>query len=226
MRAGCPGSPRRALAGTRPDRRTAASGSRVPGRSRRPRLRACSACAGAALAGRADPAAARSPGVPSLSYDVALGHLTESFCNTSPWVSCSLSLLVLTLAVSGQGALCNSWLPATAIKARPPPLRRVMNGHGVAAGLGAADDLAVVANRSRGGMQAAERGARVQAAPSIDGMVEALRRHLRSPLPAGAPAYWLRSVACWAMLAGVAITSGAVNDELASRRPGPRSSGA
>jgi hypothetical protein len=38
------------------------------------------------------PGADPSPGVPSLSYDVAPGA-TESFCNTPPWVSCSLSLL-------------------------------------------------------------------------------------------------------------------------------------
>src|SRR5260370_13887724 len=35
----------------------------------------------------------RSPGAPNLSYDVAPRAPTGSFCNTSPWVSCSLSLL-------------------------------------------------------------------------------------------------------------------------------------
>ena len=36
----------------------------------------------------------RSPGVLSLSYDVAPGPFAESFCNTSSWVWCSLSLLL------------------------------------------------------------------------------------------------------------------------------------
>ena len=36
----------------------------------------------------------RSPGVPSLSHDVVPGSSTESFCNTPPGVSCSLSLLL------------------------------------------------------------------------------------------------------------------------------------
>ena len=35
----------------------------------------------------------RSPGVPSPSHDVAPERSAESFCNTPPWVSCSLSLL-------------------------------------------------------------------------------------------------------------------------------------
>jgi hypothetical protein len=40
----------------------------------------------------------RSPGVRSLLHDVARKYRVESFCNTSPWVWCSSSLLIRTLA--------------------------------------------------------------------------------------------------------------------------------
>ncbi len=42
----------------------------------------------------------RSPGVPSLSHDVAPDALRRAFCNTSPWVWCSFSLLLRSLAVA------------------------------------------------------------------------------------------------------------------------------
>jgi hypothetical protein len=41
-----------------------------------------------------------SPGVPSLWHDVASDAPAEGFCNTSPWVWCSLSLLLRSLAVA------------------------------------------------------------------------------------------------------------------------------
>ena len=41
-----------------------------------------------------------SPGVPSLLHDVAPDALRRAFCNTSPWVWCSLSLLLRSLAVA------------------------------------------------------------------------------------------------------------------------------
>ena len=45
------------------------------------------------LAALINPVVAGSPGVLSPSYDVAPDPFAESFCNTSPWVWCSLSLL-------------------------------------------------------------------------------------------------------------------------------------
>ena len=52
------------------------------------------------LLARVNPLLRGSPRVLSLWHDVAPDAPTEGFCNTSPWVWCSLSLLLRSLAVA------------------------------------------------------------------------------------------------------------------------------